>query len=237
MDKKSSIGQLESKLQSVNQEIDSLTPNLRALDKLEGAESRLKAAMDSFEKQRVDAKKARDAFVKVKQQRYNQFAPCFRHISEQIDRVYKALVGDSGTAYLSLEDVEEPYLEGVRFHAMPPGKRFMDMDALSGGEKTMAALALLFTLHTFKPAPFFILDEVDAALDNQNVQRLAQYLHKQRGNVQLIVISLKHRLYEQADALIGVYRTGAISKPLTLRLTDYDSGDFKDEAEKENLAV
>lgn len=71
-----------------------------------------------------------------------------------------------GNAYLSLDDTDEPYKGGMKFNAMPPMKRFRDMEQLSGGEKTVAALALLFATHSFRPAPFFIMDEVDAALDN-----------------------------------------------------------------------
>lgn len=79
---------------------------------------------------------------------------------------------------------------------MPPGKNFTEMDQLSGGEKTMAALALLFAIHSFHPAPFFVLDEVDAALDPTNVSKLARYISAQATNgVQFLIISLKSALY------------------------------------------
>lgn len=78
---------------------------------------------------------------------------------------------------------------------MPPMKRFRDMDQLSGGEKTMAALALLFAIHSYQPSPFFVLDEVDAALDNTNVGRIASWIRRYSGDeVQFIVISLKNSL-------------------------------------------
>jgi structural maintenance of chromosome 1 len=78
---------------------------------------------------------------------------------------------------------------------MPPMKRFRDMEQLSGGEKTMAALALLFAIHTYQPSPFFVLDEVDAALDNTNVGRIADYIRKNSSpTFQFIVISLKGSL-------------------------------------------
>lgn len=78
---------------------------------------------------------------------------------------------------------------------MPPMKRFRDMDQLSGGEKTMAALALLFAIHSYQPSPFFVLDEVDAALDNTNVGRIAAWIKRYSGDaVQFIVISLKNSL-------------------------------------------
>ena len=75
---------------------------------------------------------------------------------------------------MTLESTTEPYLRGINYHAMPPMKRFRDMEQLSGGEKSVASLALLFAIHSFKPAPFFILDEVDAALDATNVGKVSR---------------------------------------------------------------
>ncbi len=77
-----------------------------------------------------------------------------------------------GSAYLTLNNQEEPYLDGIKYDTIPPGKRFMDMTHLSGGEKTVAALALLFAINSFSPAPFIVLDEVDAALDARNVAKV-----------------------------------------------------------------
>jgi structural maintenance of chromosome 1 len=112
---------------------------------------------------------------------------------------------------------------------MPPMKRFLDMEQLSGGEKTVAALALLFAIHSYRPAPFFILDEIDAALDNTNVQRVAMFIKNYNNNrslnstVQFIVISLKASFYEKAESLIGIYRDpqDKSSKILTLKLSEY----------------
>merc|ERR1711862_565566 len=86
-----------------------------------------------------------------------------------------------GTAYLNVDNTQEPYLGGVRFHVMPPDKRFRDMEQLSGGEKTVAALALLFSMHSIHPAPFFLLDEVDAALDKSNIAKVARYYKPESG--------------------------------------------------------
>jgi structural maintenance of chromosome 1 len=86
-------------------------------------------------------------------------------------------------------------------------KRFRDMEHLSGGEKTMAALALLFSIHSYQASPFFVLDEVDAALDNANVQKIANYIRSNCGpGFQFIVISLKTGLFQQSEALVGIYR-------------------------------
>ena len=106
-----------------------------------------------------------------------------------------------------MEDSDEPYLDGIKYHAMPPLKRFRDMEHLSGGEKTMAALALLFAVHSYQPSPFFVLDEVDAALDNANVAKIANYIRDHAGpGMQFIVISLKTGLFQNSEALVGIYR-------------------------------
>lgn len=121
--------------------------------------------------------------------------------------------------YLDIEDSDEPYLDGIKYHAMPPLKRFRDMEHLSGGEKTMAALALLFAVHSYQPSPFFVLDEVDAALDNTNVARIANYIRDHAApGMQFIVISLKTGLFQLSEALVGIYRdqTENSSNSLTL---------------------
>lgn len=99
------------------------------------------------------------------------------------------------------------------------------MEHLSGGEKTMAALALLFAIHSYQPSPFFVLDEVDAALDNTNVARIANYIHDHAApGMQFIVISLKTGLFQSSEALVGVYRDQVenSSKSLTLDVSFED---------------
>lgn len=108
---------------------------------------------------------------------------------------------------------------------MPPLKRFRDMEHLSGGEKTMAALALLFAVHSYQPSPFFVLDEVDAALDNTNVARIANYIRDHAApGMQFIVISLKTGLFQLSEALVGIYRdqTENSSNSLTLDVSSFN---------------
>jgi structural maintenance of chromosome 1 len=162
--------------------------------------------------------------------RYSLFHQAYVHISEKIDGIYKELTRSKtfplgGTAYLSIEDSDEPYLDGVKYHTMPPMKRFRDMEQLSGGEKTVAALALLFAIHSFRPAPFFVLDEVDAALDNANVTKVAAYIRSRASSdFQFIVISLKSTFYEKAESLVGIYKDQEehSSRLLTLNLKRFE---------------
>ena len=110
------------------------------------------------------------------------------------------------------------------------------MDQLSGGEKTIAALALLFSLHSYRQAPFFVMDEVDAALDNVNVSKVCSYIRQRSKDFQCIVISLKDMFFEHSDSLIGVCRdvNTLSSQLLTLNLKNFaaDGGDDYEEYEE-----
>ncbi|XP_050821130.1 structural maintenance of chromosomes protein 1B isoform X2 [Gopherus flavomarginatus] len=150
-------------------------PNLRALEKLQTAKDKFQESVDAFEASRREARICRQEYEQIKKRRYERFSQCFEHVSVAIDQIYKKLCRNScAQAFLSPENPEEPYLEGISYNCVAPGKRFMPMDNLSGGEKSVAALALVFAIHSFRPAPFFVLDEVDAALDNTNIGKFPQ---------------------------------------------------------------
>nr|XP_012612846.2 structural maintenance of chromosomes protein 1B [Microcebus murinus] len=201
-------------------------PNLRALENLKTVKDKFQESTDAFEASRKEARMCRQEFEQVKKRRYDLFSQCFEHVSISIDQIYKKLCrNNSAQAFLSPENPEEPYLEGISYNCVAPGKRFMPMDNLSGGEKCVAALALLFAVHSFRPAPFFVLDEVDAALDNTNIGKVSSYIKEQtQEQFQMIIISLKEEFYSKADALIGIYPEQddcMFSRVLTLDLSQY----------------
>uniref|UniRef100_A0A7N6BAP7 Structural maintenance of chromosomes protein n=1 Tax=Anabas testudineus TaxID=64144 RepID=A0A7N6BAP7_ANATE len=211
-------------LKSILQRISA--PNMKAMEKLESVRDKFQETSDEFEAARKRAKKAKQAFEQIKKERFDRFNNCFESVATNIDEIYKALSRNSSAqAFLGPENPEEPYLDGINYNCVAPGKRFRPMDNLSGGEKTVAALALLFAIHSYKPAPFFVLDEIDAALDNTNIGKVANYIKDQSvQNFQAIVISLKEEFYTKADSLIGVYpevRDCVISKVLTFDLSQY----------------
>lgn len=215
---------MQEKISSLNSELEKLNPNMRAIERLDVVETRLRDTDKEFTAARDAAKATRDAFNEIKQQRYDLFNKAFAHISEQISHVYKDLTRSAtfplgGQAYLDIEDSDAPYLSGIKYHAMPPLKRFRDMEHLSGGEKTMAALALLFAVHSYQPSPFFVLDEVDAALDNANVEKIRNYIKEHAGpGMQFIVISLKTGLFQGSESLVGVFRDQEVNSSKTLTL-------------------
>lgn len=216
--------ELELKIETATLELDKMAPNTRANDRLVDTENRLAEVDGEFEKARREAKKAQDEYLRLKKIRCDLFHKAFDHISGKIDQIYKDLTKSKinpsgGNAFIILENTEEPYLAGLQFSALPPAKSFRGIDHLSGGEKTMAAVALLFAIQSVFPAPFIVLDEVDAALDSINVQRVADYIRsKASKNLQFVVISHKASLYERSCALVGVMRNQEINSSATLTL-------------------
>ncbi|XP_028405600.1 structural maintenance of chromosomes protein 1A-like [Dendronephthya gigantea] len=214
-----------SKLETTLQRIQA--PNMKSREKFEGATSRLQETSELCDRSRERSRQSKMDFEKVRRNRYERFMLAFDHVANNIDENYKKLSNNpSAQAFLSPENAEEPYLEGINYSCVAPGKRFRPMDNLSGGEKTVAALALLFSIRSCQPAPFFVLDEIDAALDNTNINNVSSYIEKQTENkFQCIVISLKEEFYSRAQALIGITcepdQECTVSRVFSLDLTKY----------------
>ncbi|KAK8723470.1 hypothetical protein OTU49_011730, partial [Cherax quadricarinatus] len=193
------ITDLENTLQRIK------VPNMKAKEKLGEMKEKLEETNYELATARKHVKKTQQAFERAKNARYDLFMTFFEHISNEIDGIYKALTKNSSAqAYLGPENPEEPYLGGINYSCVAPGKRFQPMSNLSGGEKTIAALALLFAIHSYHPAPFLVLDEIDASLDKTNISKVASYITKMKTQLQIVVISLKEQFYNKADAIIGI---------------------------------
>lgn len=132
-----------------------------------------------------------------------QFRERFEEIRMEFDKVFKQLFG-GGKGTLELMEDEDILEAGIRIIAQPPGKKLQNMMQLSGGEKALTAISLLFAIQNLKPSPFCLLDEIEAALDDSNVTRFAQYLHKLTKNTQFIVITHRRGTMTAADRLYGI---------------------------------
>ncbi len=132
----------------------------------------------------------------------NQFREQFKLISEQFDKVFKEMFG-GGHGTLEIDDSVDILEAGIKIIAQPPGKKLVNMNMMSGGEKALTAIALLFAIQNLKPSPFCLLDEIEAALDENNVVRFAKYLHKLK-DTQFIVITHRRGTMESADRLYGI---------------------------------
>mmetsp|Transcript_10154 Transcript_10154/g.24576 ORF Transcript_10154/g.24576 Transcript_10154/m.24576 type:complete len:1249 (+) Transcript_10154:130-3876(+) len=225
-------GGLEEDRKKIGDTIASMNPNMKAMEQLKEVEAKAAEVQEEIKEAKHKATEVSQRFEEVKSERCQLFNDCFDHVKSHIDNIYKELTSEpskqmhsvGGSAYLTLNCQEEPYLDGIKYDTIPPGKRFMDMTHLSGGEKTVAALALLFAINSFCPAPFIVLDEVDAALDARNVAKVTRYIQSRRLEQQCVIISLKERFYEKADGLVGICRdmSQGHSKVFTLNLAQYE---------------
>ena len=182
----------------------------------------MKERYDFMSEQRVDLEdtmaKLRKIIADMTQTMKEQFRTQFAIINKNFAEVFKELFG-GGNASLKLED-EENILEcGIDINVQPPGKKLQNMMLLSGGEKAFTAIALLFAILKINPAPFCVLDEIEAALDDVNVYRFAEYLKKFSSNTQFLVITHRKGTMEAADTVYGVtMEENGISKLLSMKL-------------------
>ena len=211
--------------------LEKLEPNMKALEQYDQILEKEKQQAVEIDNAREKLSACQITFREIAETRGARFRGAFEHVEKRISETYRELTKGSayptgGQAFLTLENYDEPFLGGVNFTAMPPSKRYRDMEMLSGGEKTIAALALLFAIHSYRASPFFVLDEVDAALDKSNVEKMARFVRSKslgKGGTQSIVISLKDNFYDKAESLVGVSRDQreACSKVLTFDLTQF----------------
>lgn len=155
----------------------------------------------------------------------SQFTEKFREICAEFDKVFKELFG-GGKGTLELMEEEDILEAGIRIIAQPPGKKLQNMMQLSGGEKALTAIALLFAIQNLKPSPFCLLDEIEAALDESNVGRFAKYLNKLTKHTQFIVITHRRGTMEKADRLYGItMQEKGVSTLVSVNLIDKDLDD------------
>ena len=151
-----------------------------------------------------------------------QFEEKFAQIRREFDKAFKELFG-GGKGTLELDEEEDILEAGIRIISQPPGKKLQNMMQLSGGEKALTAIALLFAIQNLKPSPFCLLDEIEAALDDSNVTRYAQYLHKLTKNTQFIIITHRRGTMTAADRLYGItMQEKGVSTLVSVKLIEHD---------------
>lgn len=157
----------------------------------------------------------RKYFEELRKQRLDEFMAGFSVITNKLKEMYQ-MITLGGDAELELVDSLDPFSEGIVFSVRPPKKSWKNISNLSGGEKTLSSLALVFALHHYKPTPLYVMDEIDAALDFKNVSIVANYIKERTRNAQFIIISLRNNMFELADRLVGIYKTDNCTKSVTV---------------------
>ena len=192
-----------------------LHPNLKAIEDYRQKLKEFKHKVRELEQLNAKRDEVRKALEFLRQERLSMFMAGFNTITLKVKEMYQMLTL-GGDAELELVDTTDPFAKGISFSVRPPKKTWKAITQLSGGEKTLSSLSLVFALHYFKPTPLYFLDEIDAALDTRNVAIIANYIKQRATNAQFIIISLRNQMFELADWLVGIYKTEHVSKSVTL---------------------
>jgi len=211
--------QTEDRAHALRKKIANLGPvNPVAMEEFES----LRARRDFMNGQIVDLDSSRKALSKVVAAIDRKMKDRFLETFEQVDKHFQQIFGilfPGGTAQLQLTEPEDPETTGVEVVAQPRGKKLAKMTLMSGGEKSLTALALLFAVYRTRPCPFYILDEVEAALDDTNLRRFVAFVDSMRHHTQFIVVTHQRRTMEMADVLYGVsMQADGVSKVVSQKL-------------------
>jgi structural maintenance of chromosome 4 len=206
---------LDARLLILNQNLQNLKPDLKSIQEFREKCIEHKAKLEDYEVAHHQREEARRKLDALRQQRLNEFMEGFAVISMKLKEMYQ-MITLGGDAELELVDTMDPFSEGINFSVRPPKKSWKQITNLSGGEKTLASLSLVFALHHYRPTPLYFMDEIDAALDFRNVSIIANYIKQRTKNAQFIVISLRNHMFELADLLVGIYKTHDVSKSVAI---------------------
>lgn len=215
--------QAERHVRSLKGKIGSLGDvNLGAIDE----HARLMERLQFLETQEADLLEAKqklyDIIQQMEEEMGRRFAEAFDMIRAEFQHVFVQMFG-GGRADLILSEPDNHLETGIEIVAQPPGKKLQNLNLLSGGERALAALALLFAVLRIKPVPFCVLDEVDAALDEANLTRFTRYMQEFSNRTQFIIITHRKHTMEGADVLYGItMQESGVSKLVSVKLEEYD---------------
>ena len=209
---------LREQIEKMEEEIRSLEPvNMKAIEDFEVVERRY-LELKSKREQVVAEKESIEEFIEeIEGQKRNVFMQTLSEIAKNFSELF-AKLSPGGSARLILENPEDPFAGGLEIEAKPAGKDVKRIEAMSGGEKALTALAFVFAIQRYKPAPFYLFDEIDAHLDDANVKRVADLIKEASQNSQFIVITLRDVMMANADKIIGVSMRNGVSRVVALSL-------------------
>jgi chromosome segregation protein len=209
----------EEAITALRAKIERLGPvNILAIEQFDELETR-HAFLTTQRKDLIDSiAQTSEAIKRIDETTRQRFADAFAAINQNFQKTFSTLFG-GGRAGLTLLDENDPLESGIEIIAQPPGKRLQSVQLLSGGEKALTAIALMFGLFQFKPSPFCLLDEIDAPLDDANIGRFVEMLRSMQTHTQFILITHNRKTMEIADRLYGVtMEEPGVSKLISVQL-------------------
>ncbi|MBE6767719.1 MAG: chromosome segregation protein SMC [Ruminococcaceae bacterium] len=210
------LGELKSKIRALG------NVNVAAIEEYREVSERYNFMSEQVRDVEVSKEELLKLIGDLTSQMRDIFVERFRQINQNFSETFTELFG-GGQAKLELADPNDILHSGIEMHVQPPGKKILNLDSLSGGEKALVAIALLFAILHVTPSPFCVLDEIEAALDDVNVDRYASYLRRMCDKTQFIVITHRRGSMEEADVLYGVtMQEKGVSKLLELRASEVE---------------
>ena len=215
-----SIEEITSKIQRLEKRMAELGDvNMRALaayDEVLARQSELKEQIETLSKERKEILERMQGYEQLKKE---TFMKTYNHINENFKEVFHQL--SEGEGELKLECPDDPLAGGMTIEAQPRDKKLQRLESMSGGEKSLTALAFVFAIQRYMPSPFYAFDEVDASLDTMNVERIAQMVQNQSKETQFIVVSHRRPMIESANRTLGVtQKEKGITKVTGIKLRD-----------------
>ena len=219
-----------NKLRSKIQNLGNINPD--ALNELDEIQARYQKLAEKYQEFTSAKDKLTKTIERINADCRKIFMQTFDRIGEYFFHIFRDLFG-GGNAELQFTECEDPLEGGIEIIAQPPGKQRLNLSLMSGGEKTMTCVALLFALFKNHPSQFCILDEVDAALDEANTTRLAEILEQFREQTQFIIISHSKKTMSIGDTIYGItMQDSGVSKPISVKFEEVN-----DEGELESLGI
>jgi len=214
------IEELEEKIKEIERELEAMGPvNLKSLTDYDLEKERYEEIVDKKTRLENERKEILVFMEELEAEKTQKFLTVYNEIADNFSKVFAKLSPD-GEANLMLENPEHPLMGGITVRSKPRGKELVTLDAMSGGEKTLTGLALIFAIQMYSPASFYIFDEIDAALDNVNAHNVALLISEMSKNSQFVVVSLRDTTVRKADLLVGVSNQDGISRIVSVDLEE-----------------
>jgi len=213
-----SLQELKATIGECEAAITALGPiNLRALEDYEAQQARAVELNDEFRRLEGQREELINLVTQLTDKKKEGLAKVFVSINENFRRVYSEL-SEGGEAELVLENPDDPFLAGLVMKVKPAHKKPLRLEALSGGEKSLVSMALIFAIQEYDPSPFYMLDEIDQNLDAINAEKVARMIRRNSSTAQFVQISLRKVTLKEADHLIGVTMTPAATSEVIMRV-------------------
>jgi chromosome segregation protein len=230
---------VEAIVADLKRRLDSMGPvNLDAIEEFDELEERHTFTKNQHDDLVNSKAKLLEIIERINIESERLFAETFHAVAKNFKSMFKRLFGEKATADLILQDESDPLECGIEVIAKPPGKKLQSISLMSGGERSMTAVALLFSIYMVKPSPFCVLDELDAPLDESNIGRFLKVLDAFIDQSQFIIVTHSKRTMERADVMYGVtMEEFGVSKPVGMRLTSESAKSDGPKSAAQNAAL